>query len=379
MQGISVYERAGRPTWYIAYDCPRKLKRVNESSGFRLDDPRGKIKAYALARERSQSGVVHGLKHSQENWSVWVEPWLRDRYRHQARTLTSYLGAWKFLAVFLHEQGLHCPRLLEYRNVVDFVHWRESEHKRSGRKVGRNTALHNVKILSRIMREAVRRGYAQGNPCERLGEDVSPDPTPEKPELTDQQIEQARAILREHVAKRPESEWMAIAFEIALHQGCRLSATQIPMERIDFTHGTIRFVEKGSRGKPTVFTAPIHPGVRPLLERLRDERRQITCTIPVFGSRNFGRLMRRHGLPTFHSTRVTVVTRLARADVPEQKAMAYVHHGSWLIHKVYQRLKPADVSGLHDALGLPPASSSDGAAAPGSGPQQTPDAGRASG
>lgn len=351
MQGISVYQRSGRHTWYVIYDCPKRGRRVFESSGFRLDAPNGKLQAYAYARQKSQSGITHGVEQHHEQWSAWAETWLRVRYKAKDKTLTSYLGAWKQLSFFLHERKLFLPRQLTYSHVVDFVHWRETQVKKaSGRKVSRNTALHNVKVLSRLMREAVRRGYAQGNPCVKLSEDVPADPAPEKPELTDEQIALVRAELARRALIGRPSDWMPIAFEIALHQGCRLSATQVPMSRIDFVHWTITFHEKGDRE----FTVPVHPALRPLLLSLRDEGRTVTCELPRFASRIFSRVLRAIGLPhCFHSTRVTVITRMARGDVSEQKAMAYVHHGSWAVHKIYTKLRPPDVQGVHAALALP--------------------------
>lgn len=351
MQGITVYQRKGRPTWYVIFDDPATGRRVFRNSGYRLDDPTGKAKAYALAREQSHSGIAHGVESNHERWDAWAETWLRVRYRGKEKTLTSYLGAWKHLSFFLHERKIFLPRLLTYQHVVEFVHWRESQVKKaSGKKVSRNTALHNVKVLSRLMREALRRGYAQGNPCVKLSEDVPADPAPDKPEYTDEQIALVRAELARRAQIGRPSDWMPIAFEIALHQGCRLSATQVPMERIDFTHWTITFHEKGGRE----FTVPVHPALRPLLLRLRDEGRTVTCQLPRFASRIFSRVLRAIGLPhCFHSTRVTVITRMARGDVSEQKAMAYVHHGSWAVHKIYTKLRPPDVAGVHAALALP--------------------------
>lgn len=351
MQGISVYQRAGRPTWYVAFDCPRRGRRVNVSTGFRLDVANGKLQAYAFAREQSQSGVTHTAAKNHERWEAWAETWLEVRYKNSPKTLTSYLGAWKHLSFFLRERQVVLPRQLQYEDVVAFVHWRERQVKtRSKRTVSRNTALHNVKVLSRLMREAVRRGYAQGNPCVKLSEDVPPDRAPEKPEFTNEQIEQVRAELARRAKLGRPSEWMAIAFEIAIHQGCRLSATQIPMSRIDFNRWTITFHEKGQQE----FTVPVHVGLRPLLLRLRDEGRTQTCTLPFHAPRNFTRVMRAIGLPhTFHSTRVSVITRMARGDVTEQKAMAYVHHGSWAVHKIYSKLRPPDVAGVAEALGIP--------------------------
>lgn len=352
MQGISVYSRSDRPTWYVAYDCPQRARRVCESSGVHLDDPRGKLAAYAYAREKSSSGVTHGQSRDISHWGNWVEPWLRMRFSRQKLTLTGYLGAWKFLEFYLREKSIPTPRALTYEHVVGFVMWREGQVKRSGRKVSRNTALHNVKVLSRIMREAVRRGYTNGNPCFRMSEDVPPDPVPEKPEFTDEDVAKVRAEFARPRRFHDCPEWMPIAFEIALLQNCRLRATQIPMENIDLVNDTITFHEKGDQ----VFTVPIHPELRPLLVRLKSEGRKVTCTLPFHASRNFSRMLRRIGLPhVFHCTRVTGITRFARAGVPEQQAMAYVNHGGWAVHRIYQRLKPADVRGCHDALRFSPA------------------------
>jgi hypothetical protein len=347
MQGISVYERKDRPTFYVAYDCPRLARRICESSGILTTDPRGKLAAYAFAREKSASGVMHGQSRDVSQWGNWVEAWLRMRFAYKARTLTSYLGAWKFLCAFLHEKGVPTPRALTYEHAVAFVLWRESHVKRSGRSPGRNTALHNVKVLSRIMREAVRRGYAAGNPCYKLAEDVPAAPVPKKEEFTDAEVATIRGELQRRQGLGRPSDWMPIAFEIALFQCCRLSACEIPMDRIDLERDTIQFHEKGD----TWFTVPLHPGLKPLLARLKAEGRTVTCKIEQFSSRNFGRVLRAIGMHgSFHCLRVTGITRMARAGVPEQQAMAYVHHGGWLVHKIYQRLKPADVRGCHAAL-----------------------------
>ena len=63
-------------------------------------------------------------------------------------------------------------------------------------------------------------------------------------------------------------------------------------------------------------------------------------------ARNWHRFFRRIGLPhlSFHCTRVTVITRLARAGVPEQQAMRFIGHATLEVHRIYQKLKPGDLS-----------------------------------
>lgn len=377
MQGITVYQRPGRKTFYVIYPDPQTGERVFKNTGILLSDPQGRVKAYAFARDKSQSGIGAAVVRDHEQWQMWVPFFLRTRFAKSPETLDSYLGAWTFLSAFLHEFAIATPRALNYQHALDFSAWREAKQKRhSKRFVSRNTSLHNIRVMSRIMREAVRRGYSPGNPWYKVSDDLPADPIPEKAEFTNEDIEKVRAELRRraelarwgvdalgrrhgsHHGRSVSADWMSVAFEIAVAQGCRLTATQIPMHKIDFVNGTIRLAEKGKQD----FTVPMNPTIRPLLERLRDEGRTMTCELPKFASRNFGRVLRALNLAvpsglyhhTFHSTRVTLISRGARAGISEQKMMQVVHHGSWAVHKRYSRLRAADVADVFPALGLPP-------------------------
>jgi site-specific recombinase XerD len=374
MQGITVYQRPGRKTFYVIYPDPNTGERVFKSSGIPLSDPQGRMKAYAFARQKSQSGIGARCARDHEQWDVWVPFFLRTRFAKSPKTLTSYIGAWKFLSAFLHEHEVKSARQLTYQHALDFAAWREAKKKKaSGKFVSRNTTLHNIKVMSRIMREAVRRDFAPGNPWYKVTDDLPADAVPEKPEYTDEDVAKVRAELERRAQLGRPSDWMPIAFEIALAQGCRLSATEIPMHQIAFERWTIRFAEKGGQD----FTVPVNPTIRPLLQRLRDEGRDVTCKLPRFASRIFSRVLKTAGLQapagmgnhTFHSTRVTVISRGARAGIPEQKMMRVVHHGSWAVHKRYTKLRAADVSDVYPALGMPPPTSSllerHGDAAPG--------------
>jgi integrase len=209
--------------------------------------------------------------------------------------------------------------------------------------------------MSLLLNESIRRGFADSNPCRQV--DLPPLPVARKPEITDAEVAQIRAAL----VGRPE--WMRISFEIALHQGCRLSETRIPLDQVDVDRRTITFAAKGRRlGGRHVFVARLHGALVPLILRLRGEGRLVTCELPRGASSSWHHFFRQIGLDhlCFHCTRVTTITRLARAQVPIAQAMAYVGHVSRAVHQIYQRLVPADLAGVESALNFEPAQVGEG-------------------
>ena len=182
----------------------------------------------------------------------------------------------------------------------------------------------------------------------------------------DGEVELIQAKLAEIERDLPlEKRWMSTSLTIALHHGCRLRETQIPFTRIDFRAGTIRFVAKGrSGGEPHVFTVQIHPGLVDLLTRIKATGAEYTCVLPRLPSKAWWSLFQ--GDPRlkhlcFHCTRVTVITRLARAGVPISTAMRYVGHSSEAVHRIYQKLRADDLGVCHSALaGIAPAPQTQG-------------------
>jgi hypothetical protein len=57
----------------------------------------------------------------------------------------------------------------------------------------------------------------------------------------------------------------------------------------------------------------------------------------------------------YHCTRVTFVTRHARAGTPLAVAMRLVNHSSTLVHRIYQRLGVDDVRQWQNQLAIPKA------------------------
>lgn len=339
----SVYERKDSQYLWIAYWCPEKRKRVAEATPYSKNDFGSRRKALALATEKSQ--IAHAAKEDEgSNWEEWVEQWLNLMHRKSKLTLTNYLGRWSHLRQYLSEKGIYAPRYLNFDTCMKYVEWRTSQVKPSSKKSPTyNTALHELGLLRRIMREAVRRGYADHNPAEKMG--LKKDTPDEKPEITDEEAAQIREALK------TQPEWMQVSFEIAMYQGCRLKETQVPLSCVDLDSKPPRIQFHAKHGK--IFTTQLHPALVPMMTKFKAEKRKVTCVHPPMAAKEWHFFFKDTvKLPhlCFHCTRVTVVTKMARAGVPIQKAMAYVGHASEVIHKVYQRLKPADVDDAIAAL-----------------------------
>jgi integrase len=278
-------------------------------------------------------------------WDIWVPQYLH-RHCQSPRTLERYLDAWKWLAFWLQEKHYHSPRFLTYRNAVEYIDWRTTYKKKTGKTVGRNTAIFELRILAMLIGEAVRLGHADANPLVSLK--LKQDKPVKKPELTDTEISKIREALK------IEPEWMQIAFEISLHTGCRLRETRLPLNCIDFKEGKITFPSpKG--GEERAFSVPMPSALKPLFERIRKAKRKFTVEFPFQPSRRWQQFFIKIKKPhlCFHCLRFTYVNRLRRAGVPREAAMRMVNHASELIHQIYQREKAEDVAQWRDAVQFP--------------------------
>lgn len=338
----SIYRKDKSPFWFIQFIDSEGIRR-NKSTGLRADDAGDTVKARTLraemeAKELSRTaGEVSG-----GTWEAWVPKYL-ERHCETARTLERYMGNWSWLAFWLQERRFHTPRAITYRNALEYIDWRTTYKKKTGKTAGRNTAIMELKLLAMIMGEAVRLGHADANPLMSLK--LRKDRTTKKPELTDTEIGEIREALQD------EPEWMQTAFAIALHTGCRLRETRLPLNCVDFVENKITFPSpKG--GEDRAFSVPMPSALRPLFEKLREEKMQFTLEFPFQPSRRWQQFFTKIKLPhlCFHCLRVTFVNRLRRAGVPREAAMRLVNHASELIHQVYQREKVEDVAQWRDAV-----------------------------
>ena len=361
LAGTSVYRRKDSPFWWIKFWCPQKLAFRAKSSGHRHDDALGFKRALAMARELSADAVAARSVSPNARWGGWVKAWLETKHQHSPKTLVCESNRWQWLDSFLAQEKVYGPQGVTYQLGLAYMTWRTSQVKRvSKRHPCHNTALAELRLLGRIMREAVHRGFITTSPLERMG--IKKQRPAEKPEMTDADVAKIRDALAKKEGHLPlHDRWMTISFEIALHQGCRVSETNLPLADIDLKNNRITFHAKRAK----VYTTKLHPALVPLIRQLKESGIERTCSHPKMATRDWsiflkGRLERnRDGVCphlTFHSTRVTAITRMARAGVPIQQAMAYVGHADQTVHRIYQRLQADDLSRCTEALSFFPAS-----------------------
>ena len=273
----SIYKKQNSPFWFVQFIDADGTRR-NKSTGFRADNPGETVKARALraqleAKELNRTaGEIDG-----GGWDTWVPQYLHRRCESPL-TLERYLDAWKWLAFWLQEKHYHTPRAITYRNTLEYLDWRTSYKKKTGKTVGRNTAIFELKTFALLMGEAVRLGHADANPLVSMK--LKRDKAAKKPELTDAEISEIRAALKN------EPEWMQTAFDISLHTGCRLRETRIPVNCVDFVENKITFPSpKG--GEDRAFSVPMPTALRPLLERIRKSKLKFTVEFPFQPSRRW--------------------------------------------------------------------------------------------
>ena len=308
----SYYKRKDSPYYWVGVMRPDG-RRKYRATKIRHDQPGALRRILEYVRGLEKEEQMARNEDGRQLFKVWVPAFLDEFQREGTRR--RYQVAWRHLdAAMAKEYG-----------------WRACT---------RNSAILELKVLGRIMTEAVRKGYIFANPCYHMG--LRKDPAREKREITK---EEERRIVE---ALKEAPEWMRDSFMIAMKQGCRLKEVQVPVERVDLEHDTIRFLGKGGR----MHEAPLHRDIRPIAEKAMREGRSSLVKLPGNASKQWCQFFDDLGMPdlSFHCTRVTVVTRLARAGFSEGQCMQNVGHASELVHAIYRKLKARDVAQLGDVL-----------------------------
>ena len=336
----SLFTRENSPYWWIKWKGAGGVIH-RESTLLRIGSKLETRKARELSmlkgiEEFRAAGPAPGEDRLLKNW---VPRWLHAT--KTGGTLKRYMQCWIAISIYLEAKGITLAEQITRGDCLDYFATRRIDVGGLG-KTHTNTVLLDLKVLRCILFEAQRREWIIQNPASRLG--IKPIKPKERQEMTMADIELIRSRL-------PKESDARIAFEIALHQGCRLRETSLPLDRFNLEEGTVTFDTKGGGTHVTL----IHPELRPLIKRLIEDGCEYTWEYHDEAARNFSRLFRKLKLRkrniSFHSTRVTAVTRLARSGtVSEQQAMRFIGHSSAVVHKVYQRLGAHDLKGCLKAL-----------------------------
>lgn len=329
----TIYKRERSPFWWIKFvDETGAIKQ--QSTGCRIKSVQETREARKIrAQKEMTEHAVSPIQRSERKLSQWVPPWLAQTYKNQEATLESYLGAFEKLMEYFKERGVETATQITRELCFAYIDWRTKE-------VCRNTAIHNMRVLRLVLNEAINRNLVGKNPASKMG--LKMDVVEEKAEITPAE----RAIVESANLK----EWQKISWTIAINQGCRLAETAMPLKDVDFDNDTITFTLKGGRRH----TTRLLPAVKDLMLALKKEGKTHTWAFTRNASRGWSRKLEDLGLKfTFHSTRVTVITRLARAGVNQQQAIRFIGHCSSEVHAIYTRLRVVDLDACVKALSQP--------------------------
>lgn len=334
----SYYVRKGSPYFWVRFQKPDGSW-GGKSSGIRVGGEGAPRKIKQAVADETMKEVSFSNGACSNRFDAWVPQFLSMRYNNP-KTLVRYMTAWSALSTYLAHRAVIAPSQITYQLCTDYPGFRMRPPKGLMKPRTFNTALTELKVFSAIMQEAVRRGYVNGNPAIRLG--LQRQQAKKKPEITTKEQERIETALAN------EPAWMRDCWLVAMRQGCRIAETAVALSDIDMTARTITFHGKGGK----IHCAPLHDDLKPLVRRALRAKQTNLVLLPKYPSKAWFRFFRRIGLPhlSFHSTRVSVVTRLARNGYSMAQTKAYVGHASDTVHAIYQRLAPADVRHLGAAL-----------------------------
>ncbi len=326
-----LYKDSRSPYWQVQFTDATGKRRAR-STGLRHDDERQTAEARILRANFETKELARGGSPEGDAWA-WVPVFIQSCSTN-ANTIRRYSKAWEWISLFLMNNTITHPRQVRFRHGQDFATFRSTYKKHSGKVVGVNTARQEAKIFSLIMNRAVQMELAPGNPLVRMK--LPKTEAPEKPEITPAEF---AAIVP---ALNDEPEWMRISFLIAMHTGCRLRETRLPLHCIDFERRVMTFPEpKG--GRKRAYSRPLPEELIPVLQPLSSQA--YTLDFPFQPSRRWQQFFIKMKMThiCFHCLRVTYISMLAREGVPLSVAMKLVNHASETIHRIYQRLGVEDV------------------------------------
>lgn len=324
----SLYHR-GKFIWLKYRDVDGSTKR--KSLNLRHSVTMEKSQASRIQNEYTQREQEYKSNPIDPRWNHWVTAYLAERYRNTPRHHYNVYLVWNKLREFLTLTQIDYPAQLRYVHVVNLRERFAAGRPPAKKPLSASSIYTYLNIFSIIMDEAVRREYAIQNPLQKL--EVSRSKIKLKPEITDAHLLTiARAVQR-------KPQWMQAQFMISNYTGCRLHETYLPVTCINLETNELHF-PKTKTDKP--FSVPIHPELRPFLEKLVKAGATHTYPDPKLRPHSMSlrwcRFFKNLGMPyTFHCFRVTFINRGRRAGIDRYTMMKLVGHNSETVHEIYSR------------------------------------------
>lgn len=336
----SIRRHARSPFWYVRFRDQDTGAWREQSTGLRVDSATDTRKAIRIAEKLGRCVTITDAS---ARFSDWVPAFLDHHCSTKSRGYRRRLGyAWASVRDFLKQHGLHVPRQVRYEHAAEYLSWRT-------KRCSHNTALLEVKFLSHLLNEAVRRGICESNPLARLG--IGRMPSRQKRELSDEEI---RRLLDK---SKQAPVWLYRALRISLYTGCRFSETEIRMEDADLSGGTLVITDAKRSPSDTrkKFIIPMPDEIRHIFEQMRLNGEPVTLIATRSRNAKANYFIRRLcGIDaSFHCLRVTFVTRCHRSGLSMPEAMRLVNHSSEIVHRVYSKLDVEDARRARARLLLP--------------------------
>jgi hypothetical protein len=330
------------PFWQIKYLADDGLWRTVSSKVPVADGKKGKARAAGIAAEYSKREAPDARARTSERWNSWVVEFFNRKYgtaddpkNPKRETRLRAQAAWSHILEFLELHRIKSPRQLSYNTAEKFIGWRTTKQPGKQAAAHHNTAVTEIRFLSLVMREAVRRGMADAN-CIREVE-ARRIPGKQKDAFTAEQKELIEAKLKN------APQWMQEHWLVLTRQGCRCAEAFVPMHRISEPQNTMHLRLKGGK----IHTAAIHPDLLPLIAKAREAKREtlvIAPGNPKNAPKEWWNFFRKEcGIAaSIHWVRVTVITRMLISGYTTAQVCAYIGH-SEEVNKIYRKIKPHEV------------------------------------
>lgn len=329
------------PFYYIRYKDLETGRWRDKSTKLRLDVPSDRLKARKLCDEYSAREAQVGPQDS-GNFSTWVPVFLQQHYQN-SNSVKRYKTAWGHVSGFLKQYNLQHPAQLKYIHANMYMEWR----KKQG--VKHNSARLEVKLLTFILNEAIRREIITNNlfSMAKIAKEAAED----KPEIS---YKQFKAIQKALLTKPP---WMNLIFHVCAYTGVRYIDGNITMSQVDFKNNTILLndTKRQFSCKRKKYLMPMLDPLRVFLKKFFKKYPDHFKKLVPSDNTHFNAVMKAAtGIKnmTSHCNRVTFVTQCHRSGLSERNSKLLVNHSSSLIHDIYSKLNLEDKKNAMSRLNL---------------------------